>query len=155
MKTKNLVTILMVAALPVLLNAQPSVSDQQVKNNVEKKWSRIVKAYADCLEKQNEGILETSFVWILQLKVNFPEKDLSLLENKIDMLVLSGKSENIRYKAFLVSTFMKKADWLQDFDYLKNMRESVYEKNTPVFEDLTKVMLAKVIKNGERSVAVQ
>ncbi|KAA3663306.1 MAG: hypothetical protein DWQ10_00490, partial [Calditrichaeota bacterium] len=139
----------------VLLNAQQRNATKRTKENIEKHWTRIVNSYAHNLDTENDGIIESSLVCVLQLKVNFPYKNMAQLQDKVDELVLGGQTENVRYKAFLVATFLKKAEWLQDFEYLHNIRENVYEQNVPVFDDLTKVMLAKVIRKGKTSVAAQ
>jgi hypothetical protein len=60
--------------------------------------------YAEGLSSENDGLVESSLYYALQLRLMYPERDFVRLEKAVDKLVADGRSVGIRYKALLAST---------------------------------------------------
>lgn len=60
--------------------------------------------YSRGLASDNEGLVESSLCYALQLRLAYPDRSFPLLETAVDRLVAKGSSVKIRYKAFLAST---------------------------------------------------
>jgi hypothetical protein len=61
------------------------------------------KSYLQCLESNNEGVIQSTIGIVLQWRLINPQEDLSRLERKINDLALVGRSPAIRFKASLAS----------------------------------------------------
>lgn len=60
--------------------------------------------YANGLASDNDGLVESSLYYALQLRLMYPERDFSRLEKAVDKLVANGRTTAIKYKALLAST---------------------------------------------------
>jgi hypothetical protein len=109
MYTLRLIPIIpLLLAFTSILPAQPADSDNSTipilgRSTIE----RLTEAeanYANGLASDNDGLVESSLYYALQMRLTFPERDFTRLEKAVDKLVANGRSVGIRYKALLAST---------------------------------------------------
>lgn len=60
--------------------------------------------YSKGLASDNNGLVESSLYYALQLRLAYPDRAFPLLEKAVDRLVANGRTVGIRYKALLAST---------------------------------------------------
>lgn len=60
--------------------------------------------YSKGLASDNDGLVESSLYYALQLRLAYPERAFPRLEKAVDGLVANGRTVGIRYKAHLAST---------------------------------------------------
>lgn len=77
---------------PVLGRLQPAKSEIAASN------------YARGLESDNDGLVESSLYYALQLRLAFPDLSFPTLNAAVDNIVKTGRTHSIRYKASLAST---------------------------------------------------
>ena len=63
-----------------------------------------VRNYEMGLASGNDGLVESSLHYAVQLRLSYPKRGFRTLEKAIDRLVAKGATARIRYKAFLAST---------------------------------------------------
>ncbi len=63
--------------------------------------------YLKALKSDNDGMVESAIFHSMKYKLYYPEQNTTRLEKEIEKLVEKGKSEAIRYKAFLAMQFMQ------------------------------------------------
>jgi hypothetical protein len=68
--------------------------------------------YLQALKSDNDGMVESTIFHSLKYKMYYPERNTAQLENQIENLVENGKTEAIRYKAFLANQFMQNSKLL-------------------------------------------
>ena len=63
-----------------------------------------IKNYRMGMNSENDGLVESSLYYAVRLRIAYPETDLTELETVIDDLVTEGRTQSIRYLAYLAST---------------------------------------------------
>jgi hypothetical protein len=104
----------------------------QTEKTVESAPANYIKA----LKSDNDGMVESAIFHSLKYKLYYPEQNTSDLEKQIEKLVENGKSNEIRYKAFLANEFMhndtlmkgiQKADYKDAAEFFKMLGEQLNE----------------------------
>ncbi len=103
MKAAALVLGMMLAATS--LNAQIIPSDRNYFADATQfgpNWiARAEKAYGDCLQSSNEGVVESALAHVAMMKLALPARGFSELESKVARLVKNAATPELRYKAYL------------------------------------------------------
>lgn len=73
----------------------------------EKTVNNAPANYVKALKSNNDGMVESALFHSMKYKLYYPEQNTSDLEKQIERLVENGKSNAIRYKAFLAAEFMQ------------------------------------------------
>ena len=111
-----------VISLSKLINRTPSSVTWKLAN------------YAKALKSDNDGMVESAIFHSMKYKLYHPEQNISVVEKQIEKLVDNGKSQAIRYKAYLASEFMqnetlmsriKKADYKDAEEFFKMLSEEL------------------------------
>ena len=91
-----------------ILHAQPADRDNGtipvLGSSATERLAEAETNYANGLASDNDGLVESSLYYALQLRLMYPERDFSLLEKAVDKLVGNGRTTAIKYKALLAST---------------------------------------------------
>jgi hypothetical protein len=70
-------------------------------------FSKLEKKYAACLDSENNGVVESALAHVAMFKLMYPVKDFSVLKRAIGRVAERSDSQEIRYKAFLVSSLFR------------------------------------------------
>ena len=109
MKTLLLTLMSLLLFLPGdLLRSQTKTTDTQVTlalgGTGQVPSTRALRNYAHGLQSENDGVVESSLYFAVQLRLAFPASDMEDLSKAIDALVAHGRTHSIRHKAFMAST---------------------------------------------------
>ncbi|KAA3618583.1 MAG: hypothetical protein DWQ05_06390 [Calditrichaeota bacterium] len=155
MKSYKLTLVLLLTLVPGMSIAQESNCTENLKKSIEKQLPRVIFSYGQNLSSPNEGVVESSLLFILQLTAAFPEKNYAVLEEKIDSLAAQAQSENVRYKAFIVSIFVKNPAWLAEVKIIKVLDKNIFDQENLVYSELVNTMHNKIMKMESSTVAAQ
>lgn len=72
--------------------------------------------YLKALKSDNDGMVESAIFHSVKYKIYYPEQNTARLEKEIGNLIEDGKTETIRYKAFLANQFMQNSNLLNKID---------------------------------------
>lgn len=72
--------------------------------SVSERLTEAEANYSKGLASDNDGLVESSLYYALQLRLAYPERAFPRLEKAVDGLVANGRTVGIRYKALLAST---------------------------------------------------
>jgi hypothetical protein len=72
--------------------------------------------YLKALKSDNDGMVESAIFHSVKYKMYYPEQYTAKLEKEIEKLVEDGKTEAIRYKAFLANQFMQNSNLLSKIE---------------------------------------
>ena len=107
MKGYTLVAGLMLATAPVM-GQTPTVkaSDEQpcISNSIN--FSRVnipllKKNFLWTLKSENDGVVESGLALITQVRILLPNEDMKDIESEVASLVRKGRTQVIRYKAYV------------------------------------------------------
>ena len=105
--TENVMNTRTIAAAALTLfllgtaNGQPYFANYESHQKAD--LARAEKNYIVCLKSGNDGIVESGLALIGRMKLYFPEREFNSLEKEISRLATEGKTERIRYKAYLIN----------------------------------------------------
>ena len=116
-------TIILITAASLVAFAQTERAIDDAKAN-----------YLQALKSENEGVVESALFHSMKYKLYYPEQNTSNLEKRIEKLIEDGKSETIRYKAFLVNEFM------QNEQLMNNVERADYKEAEGFFRMLGEVL---------------
>jgi|WetSurSiteA1Bulk_404760.scaffolds.fasta_scaffold53158_2 hypothetical protein len=64
---------------------------------------RTEKAYAQCLQSEVDGVVESALAHVTRLKLCVPEKEFPFIEKALERLMKEGRTPTIRFRAYLAS----------------------------------------------------
>jgi hypothetical protein len=79
-------------------------------NTVSLKSTSLDRApanYLMALKQTNEGVVESAIIKVMKLKYYYPEMDYSEITTQLEKLETDGKSESIRFMAYIVGNYIK------------------------------------------------
>ncbi|MBN2426487.1 MAG: hypothetical protein JXR46_09560 [Calditrichaceae bacterium] len=99
--------------------------------------------YLANLSHENPGIVESTIINVMILKLYQPEKDFEKISKKLDELTLESADESTRFKAFVAASYIK---YGQDFNWIKkdlfergeDLHENFYARMQEMYDDLKK-----------------
>ena len=98
-------TIVLTAVISLALFAQSEKTIESAPAN-----------YLKALKSDNDGMVESTIFHSLKYKMYYPERNTAQLETEIENLIENGKTESIRYKAFLADQFMHNSKLLNKIE---------------------------------------
>jgi hypothetical protein len=100
MKTHRLAAIALTLLILGTASGQTYFADRESyeKANLD----RGEKNFEANLKSSNEGVLESSLALIGRIKLYYPERPMDKIEKEVYQLSVSGPTDKIRYKAYLV-----------------------------------------------------
>ncbi len=110
MKAYMIVYVAIVAAtLTMGAQAQPNESPERayfpdVLTIQSANYALLEKKYADCLNSENDGVVESALAHVAMFKLMYPVKELATLKRAVEQVAARHDSKEIRYKAYLVSS---------------------------------------------------
>ena len=63
--------------------------------------------YLMALQQTNEGVVESAIIKLMKLKYYYPQMDYSKISVQLEKLETDGKSESIRFMAYIVGNYIK------------------------------------------------
>ena len=114
----------------ILIVAVSVAAFAQTEKTVESAPANYIKA----LKSDNDGMVESALFHAMKYKLYYPDQNISDLEKQIERLAENGKSETIRYKAFLANEFMQnealmnrieKEDYKDSGEFFKMLSEEL------------------------------
>jgi hypothetical protein len=108
MKKQIVVSMTLAAALAAgQVFAQGQVPEPRILSCVESHQianiPRVEKAYADCLQSDVEGVVESALAHVTRLKLCVPERKFPMIEKALARLMREGQTPTIRFRAYLAS----------------------------------------------------
>ncbi|MBR9974449.1 MAG: hypothetical protein KFF77_02620 [Bacteroidetes bacterium] len=109
MKTLRLTLIAVLLCTAASIASAQNVTDDasgipSIGTTRSERLAEAERNYANGLASGNDGLVESSLYYSLQLRLAYPERNFAALELAVDRLVAKGATTRIRYKAFLAST---------------------------------------------------
>lgn len=87
--------------------------------------------YLQALKSNNDGVVESAIFHSVKYKIFYPDQNTTELEKEIENLVEKGKTEAIRYKAFLANQF------IQNSKLMSNIEKEDYKDGSEFFKMLS------------------
>lgn len=77
----------------------------------DSKIKEVIERYTRSLRHENVGVVGTTIFNLMQVKMLYPEADLTKAVRDLNRLIVDGETAAVRYKAFLATNYFENADW--------------------------------------------
>lgn len=84
--------------------------------NPVNKIDQVLLAYEQALDHTNSGVVESTIINVMKLKLLYPNQDYSRLTKKLNKLCLKNRSKFVRYKAYIAANYLQHPErfvWLK------------------------------------------
>ena len=98
---KQMITLAVVTALLATAAAAQTGYFSSREKHRSADLDKVEFNYVLCLESCNTGVIESALAHVVLMKLYAPEKQLDMLQAKINSLSVNGCNPTIRYKAYL------------------------------------------------------
>jgi hypothetical protein len=97
------------------------------------------KNYQVALQSKIEAVVESAIFYSVKFKLFYEDQNCEVLENELKNLSVNGKSESIRFKAFLAGYYLNTPEMLTKIDKIN------YKDSNLFFQMLADTLQAKIL----------
>lgn len=133
------IALLLFCSFSVAQNQETESSAPRKKATRNVQIETGIGNYLMGLRSNNGGIVESSIMGIVKLKILYPHIAFREIEGVLDSLVTNGKTPAVRYKAYLASNVCENPLWFADQRELQHLRTD--EFFVPIAKKLQERML--------------
>ena len=144
MKKYIVVLVVAIFVAPVLLSAG-EVKETVTGKNIN--WNKVEKAYSAGLHHQCPEVVESAIFQVT--KINLLEENAAIqkLNREVKRLSTKGKSEVIRYQAYLATKVIENPEWIKSNESLKNLALYTDENRYEFFSGVAGVLNSELLSN--------
>lgn len=108
MKTRiAMITVVVIAALQLGTAGEPA----KKYATTEQKIAYATKNFMIALKTGNVGVMESAMRVAAQMKLKYPEANVTGLKSLFDELCITHQSPSVRYKAYIASNICSDPEW--------------------------------------------
>ena len=110
-----------------------------VFSEVSEAVKRAPDNYQVALRSKNPAVVESAIFYSVKLKLFYQDQDCEKLQNELKNLSVNGKSETIRFKAFLAGYYLNTPEMLAKIEKIN------YKDSNLFFQMLADTLQAKIL----------
>jgi hypothetical protein len=139
-KKQIVLAVLIICAIANLSQAQTFFP--ALKNFSSADKARVDKIYSDCLNSNNNGIIEGTLSIVTMMKLDVPSDEFPKIKDQIDDLAVDGATPVVRYKAYLAgAVFANPAMFKEEAAHQYSNPETFF---SALAERMTKTLLSSI-----------